>query len=194
MTAETQYGDNHLVALIKRVAEGDQSALAILYDATSGHVFGLLVRMLADRAASEEILLDVYKQAWRQAASYDQERGSPMGWLLTIARTRALDRIRSIRREQQLKQSVASEPLSQVSSITPEQNAVISERQKLVRAALVALPDAQREVIELAYYSGLTHTEIAEKLGLPLGTVKTRTRLAMIKLRELLNPVLEGRP
>jgi RNA polymerase sigma-70 factor (ECF subfamily) len=194
MTAETQYSDQHLVTLIKRVAEGEQNALGIFYDATSSHVFGLLVRMIADRAAAEEILLDVYKQAWRQAACYDQERGSPMGWLLTIARTRALDRIRSLKREQMLKQSVASEPLSQTASINPEQNAVMTERQKLVRDALGTLPDAQREVIELAYYSGLTHAEIAEKLSLPLGTVKTRTRLAMMKLRELLNPVLEGQP
>lgn len=191
MIAESQSSDHHRVMLIKKVAEGEQAALGELYDGTSGQVFGLLVRMLTDRAAAEEVLLDVYKQAWRQAALYDRERGSPLAWLLTIARTRALDRLRSVKREQQLKQAASAEAGLQSSSTNPEQKAVISERQKLVRDALDALPDAQREVIEMAYYSGLTHSEISEKLDLPLGTVKTRTRLAMMKLRELLNHVME---
>ncbi|HWP43676.1 MAG TPA: sigma-70 family RNA polymerase sigma factor [Blastocatellia bacterium] len=192
MTDESQY-DDHLVALIKRAAGGEQGALGELYDATSSQIYGLLVRMLSDRAAADEVLLDVYKQAWRQAALYERERGSPLGWLLTIGRTRALDRLRSVKREQQLKQAVGADPGSHSSPANPEQKAVISERQELVRTALGSLPSSQREVIELAYYSGLSHSEIAEKLDLPLGTVKTRTRLAMVKLRDLLRAVMQER-
>ena len=183
-----QYGESQEVTLIKRVARGEQSALGELYDATSSQVFGLLVRMLSNRAVAEETLLDVYKQAWRQAELYDPARGRPMAWLLTIARTRALDRIRSSKREQQLAQAISTGNAASSASIDPEQSTLLSEQQRIVRAALDTLPPEQREVIELAYYSGLSQNEIAARLDYPLGTVKTRTRLAMMKLRELLSP------
>lgn len=177
-------------ALIRNSARGDQSALGELYDATSRLVFGLVLRIIGDRSTAEEVLLDVYTQAWRQAANYDEKRGAPLAWLMTIARSRAIDRIRSSKHDQ-LKDS-----LDAVAEITdrepnPEQATVDSERRRLVRSALEALPAEQREVVELAYYSGLSHSEIALRLSQPLGTVKTRTRLAMIKLRDMLRPVLE---
>jgi RNA polymerase sigma-70 factor (ECF subfamily) len=180
------------VALIRSAAGGDQSALDGLYDATSPLVFGLVLRIVGDRPTAEEVLLDVYTQAWRQAANYDEERGAPLAWLMTIARSRAIDRLRSGKHEQY------KEPLDAVREISdtdpnPEQATVDSERRRLVCSALEALPAEQREVVELAYYSGLSHSEIALRLGQPLGTVKTRTRLAMIKLRDMLRPVLEGR-
>ena len=183
--------DQDWTTLIRNSARGDQSALAELYDATSRLVFGLVLRIVGDRASAEEVLLDVYTQAWRQAANYDEERGAPLAWLMTIARSRAIDRIRSSRHDQY------KDPLDAVAEISdrepsPEQAAVDSERRRLVRAALETLPVEQREVVELAYYSGLSHSEIASRLGQPLGTVKTRTRLAMIKLRDMLRPVLEG--
>lgn len=183
--------DQDWTTLIRNSARGDQSALGELYDATSRLVFGLVLRIVGDRASAEEVLLDVYTQAWRQAANYDAERGAPLAWLMTIARSRAIDRIRSSRHDQ------LKDPLDAVAEITdrepsPEQATVDSERRRLVRAALETLPAEQREVVELAYYSGLSHSEIASRLGQPLGTVKTRTRLAMIKLREMLRPVLEG--
>jgi RNA polymerase sigma-70 factor (ECF subfamily) len=179
------------VALIRSAAAGDQSALAGLYDATSRLVFGLVLRIVGDRPTAEEVLLDVYTQAWRQAANYDEGRGAPLAWLMTIARSRAIDRLRSGKHEQH------KEPLDAVREISdtdpnPEQATVNSERRRLVCSALEALPAEQREVVELAYYSGLSHSEIALRLGQPLGTVKTRTRLAMIKLRDMLRPVLEG--
>ena len=177
--------------LIRKVADGDQYALAEIYDSTSNLVFGLVLRMLDDRAAAEEVLLDVYKQVWRQAALYDDKRGSPLAWLVTIARSRALDRLRSFKRESQLKQTFATEARLHPSPTNPEQASVISEQQAMVRTALGALPPEQREVIELAYYSGLSQSEIAAKLDQPLGTVKTRTRLGLMKLRELLSPVME---
>jgi RNA polymerase sigma-70 factor (ECF subfamily) len=184
--------DSELEALIGRVSRGDQSAVTELYDRTSRMVFGLVLRVVVDRSTAEEVLLDVYTQVWRQSSSYDPIRGSPLAWLMTIARSRAIDRLRSSKHDQQGK-----EPLDSVAELTssshdPEQTTVLSERQKLVRSALDSLSAEQREVIELAYYGGLSHSEIALKLGQPLGTVKTRTRLGMIKLRDLLRPVLEG--
>ena len=189
---EQRTRDQDWIELIKKVSEGDQSALATLYDATNRLIFGLIVRILGDRATAEEVLLDVYTQVWRQAASYDRKRGAPLAWFMTIARSRAIDRLRSGKKEQQSK-----EPLDSIGEVkdtnqSPEQNTVLSERKNLVRSALDKLSPEQREVIELAYYSGLSHSEIATQLGQPLGTVKTRTRLGMIKLREMLRPVLEG--
>jgi RNA polymerase sigma-70 factor (ECF subfamily) len=183
--------DQDWVALIRSVADGDQSALATLYDTTSRLVFGLVLRILSDREAAEEVLLDVYTQVWRQAATYDRSRGTPLAWLMTIARSRALDRLRSGRQDRQRKEPLDAVIEAQSAAANPEEMTVMAERQRLVRRALDTLSPEQREVIELAYYSGLSHSEIAAQLGQPLGTVKTRTRLGMMKLREALKPVLE---
>ena len=176
--------------MIKQIAGGDQSALSELYDATSRLIYGLVLRILSDAATAEEVLLDVYSQVWRQAGSYDYERGSPLAWLTTMARSRAIDRLRSGKQEQQRKEPLETAHGEAASGDDPEEATVLSERRKLVRSALNSLTHEQREVIELAYYSGLSHSEIAARLGQPLGTVKTRTRMGMIKLRELLYPVL----
>jgi RNA polymerase sigma-70 factor, ECF subfamily len=186
-----QSRDQDFTALIQKVADGDQSALTTLYDASSRLVFGLVLRILNDRSTAEEVLLDVFTQVWRQAANFDLNRGAPMAWIMTIARSRAIDRLRSGKHDQ------LKEPIDNLSNLTgatisPEEATVHSERRRLVRSALDTLSPEQREVIELAYYSGLSHSEIALKLGQPLGTVKTRTRLGMIKLREALRPVMEG--
>jgi RNA polymerase sigma-70 factor (ECF subfamily) len=174
------------------VAAGDQLALADLYDATSRAVYGLLLRILADPCAAEEVLLDVFTQAWRRASTYSAERGTPLAWLMTIARSRAIDRLRRGRQER-----VRAEPLETVAELaatgrSAEEDVTARERGALVRAALAALPPEQREVIELAYYGGLSHSEIAAERGLPLGTVKTRTRLGLSRLRESLKSAYEG--
>jgi RNA polymerase sigma-70 factor, ECF subfamily len=181
-----------LAALIRGVAAQDQSAMAELYDATRRLIYGLVLRIVTDPGAAEEVLLDVYMQAWRQADRYDEERGAPLAWLTTIARSRALDRVRSISQEQR-----RSEPLEAASQHSVEasahESAQAGEVQAHVRRALDSLSPDQRSVIELAYYGGLSHSEIALELKQPLGTVKTRTRLGMIKLRETLRPlVAEG--
>jgi RNA polymerase sigma-70 factor (ECF subfamily) len=176
------------------VSRGDQSALAGLYDETNRLVFGLVVRILTDRSAAEEVLLDVYTQVWRQAALYEKRRGTPLGWLMTIARSRAIDRLRSGRLEQQVSQPLDSVGEATAATMSPEENTAQSERAKIVRSALLSLSPEQREVIELAYYAGLSHSEIAARLGQPLGTVKTRTRLGMMKLRELLRPLTGVQP
>ncbi|MEK6323989.1 MAG: sigma-70 family RNA polymerase sigma factor [Acidobacteriota bacterium] len=183
--------DQDWAALIKRVADGDQSALTTLYDSTSRLVFGLLLRVVSDRSTAEEVLLDVYTQVWRQASTYDTKRGAPLAWLMMIARTRGIDRLRSGKHEHQNKESLDAIGEVTATTASPEEDTVSSERRQLVRTALEALSAEQREVIELAYYSGLSHSEIALQLGQPLGTVKTRTRLGMMKLRDMLRPMLE---
>ncbi len=191
-TAGIRARDQELTALVKQVSEGDQTALAALYDETNRLIYGLVLRVLNDTSSAEEVLLDVYTQVWRQAASYDTSRGTPLAWLTTIARTRAIDRLRAGWQDQQRKEPLDAVGDAPANTASPEELTVASERQRFVREALNTLSPEQREVIELAYYSGLSHSEIAAKLNQPLGTVKTRTRLGMMKLREALAPMLGG--
>ena len=177
--------------LISGVAGGDQQALATLYDATSRTVYGLLLRILCDPSTAEEVLLDVYTQVWRQAGSYSAGRGKPMAWLTTIARSRAIDRLRRGRQEQMLTAPL-DEAVRASAGAGVEESVLAGEVSSVVRAALDGLAPEQREVIELAYYGGMSHSEIAAARNLPLGTVKTRTRLGMMRLREMLKPAWEG--
>jgi len=178
--------DPEPAALIARCAQGDQNALAHLYDATAAQVNGLALRILADRETAEEITGDVYLQVWRQAASYDAQRGSPLAWLLTITRSRAIDRLRAAAGER--KQTAPFELGLKTPSgePDPEESTTLAQRGRVVRAALDRLSREQREAIELAFFRGLSHAEIADTLGAPLGTVKTRIRLGMCRLREVL--------
>ena len=185
--------DQELIALVQQIARNDQSALAALYDATNRLAYGLILRVLGDASTAEEVLLDVYTQVWRQAANYDTGRGSPLAWLMTIARTRAIDRLRSGWQDKQRKEPLDLLNDRETNAASPEEATVNAEMQRFVRTALGELSPEQREVIELAYYGGLSHSEIAAKLNQPLGTVKTRTRLGMIKLREALTPILSMR-
>jgi RNA polymerase sigma-70 factor, ECF subfamily len=189
-TAETRARDQDLVSLVELVATGDQSALATLYDATNRLIYSLILRVLSDVSSAEEVLVDVYTQVWRQAASYDANRGAPLAWMATIARSRAIDRLRSGWQDQRRKEPLDVLGDAPANAASPEETTAAAERQRFVREALNLLTPEQREVIELAYYSGLSHSEIAEKLKQPLGTVKTRTRLGMMKLREALTPLL----
>jgi RNA polymerase sigma-70 factor (ECF subfamily) len=189
--SEIEARSQEWAALIGRVAEGDQDALTTLYDATNRFIYGLLLRILGNTATAEEVLLDVYVQLWKQAARYDRQRGNPRAWLVTMARSRAIDRMRA---EGQAAQRGAQ--LEEATTIAATHDAewmvTHGEMQQLVCTALENLSPEQREVIELAFYSGMTHSEIATRLNQPIGTVKTRVRRGMIKLRELLGPVLEG--
>ena len=178
--------------LLARIAVGDQSALAELYDVSSAKVFGLAMKILGDHAAAEETTLDVYTQVWRRISTYDVERGTPGSWLMTLAKNRAIDRFRSsyLERGRQVPLEEAAE--SPGREETPEQYSAGQERQRLVQEALATLSVEQRQAIALAYYWGLSQSEIADQLKLPLGTVKTRVRLGLIKLREVLAPHGEG--
>ncbi|HRB17887.1 MAG: sigma-70 family RNA polymerase sigma factor [Nitrospira sp.] len=178
--------------LLARIAAGDQPALAEFYDASSAKVFGLVMKILADRTVAEEVTMDVYTQVWRRASSYDAERGTPGSWLMTLAKTRAIDRFRSsyLERGRQVPLDHAAEVPGD--GATPEQYSAGLERQRLVQEAMASLSAEQRQAIALAYYWGLSQSEIADRLQLPLGTVKTRMRLGMIRLREVLAPHGEG--
>ncbi|MFN7944314.1 MAG: sigma-70 family RNA polymerase sigma factor [Blastocatellia bacterium] len=191
-TGAQRVGDQDWTKLISAIASGDQAAMGTLYDATSRVVFGLALRILNDRATAEEVMLDVYTQVWRQAGSYDLQRGSAMAWLMTIARSRAIDRLRSGWQDRQRREPLEVVGDARASSSSPEEATEISERRVLVRQALGSISPEQRELIEMAYYGGLSHSEIALQTNLPLGTVKTRIRLGMLKLREMLGPALEG--
>lgn len=178
--------------LIAQTAQGDQAALAALYDRTSPQVYGLAYKILDNREAAEEVTLDVYTQVWRQAHTYDQTRGTPGGWLMTLARTRAIDRFRAGTAERGRLESLNAVELFVSESESPEADVAGRERRRYVQLALSLLAPEQRQAIALAYFYGFSQSEIAEKLKLPLGTVKTRMRLGMRKLREALVPYEEG--
>jgi RNA polymerase sigma-70 factor, ECF subfamily len=176
---------------IERIANQEQEALAEFYDATRRQVFGLLLRILNDEGEAEEVLMDVYMQVWRQARNYDLKRGAPQAWVTTIARSRAIDRLRSGKHEVRLKEPLDTSRVA-ASGTGGLEMIADAERRKFVGLAMAALPEEQRNVIELAYFQGMSQTEIALKLEQPLGTVKTRTRLGMAKLRECLQPLREN--
>ena len=182
--------------MVKKAAAGDRDAMADLYDASSAMVFGLTLRILRDRDAAEDAVVEVYAQAWKEASSFDAQRGNAGAWLRTLARSRAIDMLRSRRREPVTNALDAASEIHSESG--PEDLSSDAERQNFIREALGKLRTEQREAIQLAYFSGLSHAEIASKLGQPLGTIKSRIRLAMIALREMLDhmeaPVLRPNP
>lgn len=187
-----QIRDQEWRQLIARTAQGDQAAFAVLYDRTSPQVYGLVLRILGNREAAEEVTLDVYTQIWRQACAYDETRGTPGGWVMTLARTRAIDRYRAGATERGRFASLDAVELFASTGDTPEEDVAGQERRRYVQRALALLTVEQRQAIALAYFGGLSQSEIADQLKLPLGTVKTRMRLGMIKLREALAPYEEG--
>lgn len=191
-TKEFSGYDRELIGLIDRTAQGDEAALANLYDKTGSQIYGLAFRVLNDSTMAEEVTMDVYMQVWKQASQFDQDRGHPMVWLTMLTRSRAIDRLRVGKKDRE-----AREPLDEVSGDKgtegdPEQSSFYLEQSRIVRQALTSLPSEQREMIELAYFGGLSHSEISIQIGEPLGTVKTRIRLGMVKLRNQLGPLEEG--
>lgn len=173
---------NELSLAMTRMAAGDQAAFATFYDATSVSVFGVIVRILRDRAQAEEVTQEVFLEAWRNAAKYDSQRGTPGAWVNTIAHRRAIDRVRSVERSAQRDQRHV-EGERDLSSPDTSDLVVARDEGDRVRAALDRLPEAQRTALALAYFDGHTQREVAELLDVPLGTVKTRMRDAMKKLR-----------
>ncbi|MFE5670283.1 ECF RNA polymerase sigma factor SigK [Agromyces sp. NPDC056523] len=174
-----------LDALLIATAAGDRGAFSRLYDETAPRVYGLVRRVLVDAAQAEEVTQDVFLEAWQTAARFDPARGAAAAWLLTLAHRRAVDRVRSVHaaRERDLRTGIrdVDVPVDEVAEA-----AEIAVEHDRVRGALAELGPAQRECLALAYYGGFTQSEIAARLGLPLGTVKTRLRDGMIRLRELL--------
>ena len=172
--------------LLERVRERDSGALEALYNETSRVMYSLAHRVLNDREDAEEVILDVYQQVWNAAARYDPVRGTVLSWLAVMTRNRAIDRVRqsNLRRTREFH---IEEPVDTPSeNPAPELQTILEQQRVLVRRAMDELAPEQREAIELAFYSGLSHSEVAETLGAPLGTVKTRIRVGMQNLRKAL--------
>lgn len=184
-------GDDALARLVPRVAEGDERALEELYAATSARVFGLALRILRDRPSAEEAVVDVYAQVWRQAERYDPAKGTVASWITTLARTRSIDLARIQRRRTQRDTDVTPELADTLSDpgAGPALAAAGGDHAERVRAALERLPRDQRVAVELAFFSGLSHTEVARTLCTPLGTIKTRIRTGLSNLRSALAAV-----
>ena len=174
------------VHLIQRVANQDRAAFSQLYERFSTLVFTLAMRMLKARSDAEDLLQEVFVQVWRQARGYSAERGSPEAWIINIARSRAIDKSRAIRR---IENSflLTDDPARAESSDSAESSRAASESRLTMNTALANLPDTLRRVLELAYFDGLTQTEIAQRLAEPLGTVKTRMRSGIQRLREIVS-------
>lgn len=179
-----------LPVLVAGMARREERALGEFYDQTNAQVYGLVLRIVGEREAAEEVTVDVYHQVWRQAGRYDEGRGTPLGWVLKIARSRALDRLRTEsagRRHTTTWNEAAMGQLPDPAP-TPEAAALSLDLGAIIRGALGNLPREQAEVLELAFYGGLSHSQIAEHLRHPLGTVKTRIRLGMQHLARSLAP------
>lgn len=174
------------LTLISRIAEQDQSALSLLYDRYAKVIYTIAYKILNSSEESEEIVLDVFTQVWRIAKNYNFQKGRVDTWLFMLTRSRALDRLRSHARFD--KAVAASEDVLKIHSHTdsPEEDVLLQERSSYIKTCLAELPQEQRLVLELAYFSGLSHSEIAAKTGISLGTVKTRIRLGLKKLREVI--------
>lgn len=180
-------------ALLRAVATRDKDAFQQLYARHSPLLFSLAVKILSDRTEAEGVLQETFVQVWKTAVSFDDQRGKPLGWFIMLTRSRAIDRLRSRKTRARLAESVGKEETQITTSTTPAADAVASEAQRTVRDALGKLPDDQRVPIEMAYFGGLTQFEIAQKISQPLGTVKTRIRTGMIRLREQLGSVTAGK-
>lgn len=173
---------------LERLKSGDQDALGSLYDESSSLVYGVVRRVLDNRADAEEVVLDVYKQIWRGVQSYDEGRGTATAWLITLARSRSLDRRRATATQTRAEFPLLGETQEMVSAGNAGEAAM--ERGRLLMA-MSTLTTEQREVVELAFFQGLTHSELAARLGLPLGTVKTRIRQGLLRMRGQLEGALQ---
>jgi RNA polymerase sigma-70 factor, ECF subfamily len=168
----------HDAALIARIRAGDQSAMADLYDRYSVVVYGVALRVLANAAAAEDVVQEVFLQLWRNPQAFDPERGRLAPWLAVIARNRAIDHLR----KRPMEDDIDELPIS--TGVDMEDEAAQKLAVEKVRGVLALLPQEQRKALEMAYFEGLTHTEIAGKTGEPLGTVKTRIRTGLLALRK----------
>jgi len=173
--------------LMAQLAEGNPAAMDLLYDRYNRPVYSFAYRMLGDREHAEDLLQEVFLRAWRRGSRFSETRGSLISWLLSITHNMAIDELR--KQQRRPRKADASEPETLLASIQDaaepvESQAILADRQRVVRNAMADLPGSQRTVLEMAYFNGLTQREIAEQLDTPLGTIKTRMRLGLRKLQE----------
>jgi RNA polymerase sigma-70 factor, ECF subfamily len=181
--------------LVARASQGDEQAIGILYDRYGGVLYAVAYRVVGQSADAEDVVIEAFAQAWRDAVRFEASRGSVAGWLTMIARSRALDVVRARSRRDRVTASAAADQPQRSPAMgdwraDPSDSYDHAERRQQVQAALQTLSPPQRQAIELAFFEGLSQSEIAERLQEPLGTIKTRVRLGMQKLRDLLRPFL----
>lgn len=176
--------------LILRLAGGDDEAVGPLYDRLSRPLFSLILHLLRDRAEAEDVLHDTFLAIRDKAAAYDASKGSALAWAVTMARNRALDRLRKRHRRGELLAQAAPQDLGYETNDEPAADSPWADLRPIIQEVLAKLPDEQRAALELVYFSGLSHVEIADRLALPLGTVKARVRRGLMRLRALLPPQL----
>lgn len=183
---------SHEIELLRRIGGGDRGSFEQLYERFNGVLFATAFRVLNNQQAAEDVLQDVFIQIWEKAPLYDANRGKPLTWAVTLTRNKAIDRLRTLQRRNRLQDEVENESLAgEQFDVRDSLEAVEGvEKAQLIRAAIGALSEEQRQAIDLAFFSGLTQTEIAERLGEPLGTIKARIRRGMMKLRDLIEPQL----
>jgi len=189
--AKTPVSEKDWVGLVQSIAGGDQLALHALYKQTHRLVFTLIVRITGNRETAEEVTLDVFHDVWRRASAYDPASGSVVGWIMNQARSRAIDRLRFERRKKRVNNH-ADSPLTVTAPSGPQEALDVSEQGRLLRHALQVLTPEERQAVETAFFSELTYSEAAAKLNQPLGTVKTRIRSGLGKLRHALAGTLTG--
>jgi RNA polymerase sigma-70 factor (ECF subfamily) len=179
------------VGLVQAIAAGDQRALHALYAQTHRIVFTLIMRIVSNRETAEELTVDVFYDVWRRASTYDPAGGSVIGWILNQARSRAIDRLRFDQRKKRV-HNQADSPLTEPTVSDPQATFAAKEQNRVLRRALQVLTPDERQAIETAFFAELTYSEVAARLNQPLGTVKTRIRSGLSKLRQVLAGTLKG--
>lgn len=183
--ATTSVSEKNWAALVDRIAAGDQRALHVLYERTHRLAFTLIIRIVGNRETAEEVTVDLFHDVWRRAATYDPAGGSVVGWIMNQARSRAIDRVRFDQRKKRVN-TTAESPLPGSTAHDPREAFENREEGRLLRDALNVLTPDERQAIETAFFSEMTYLEVATKLNQPLGTVKTRVRSGLGKLRHAL--------
>jgi len=185
VVADDNTDQNVDAAILRQIAERDPRGVELLYDRYGGVAFALAYRLLGERGSAEDVVQEAFLNVWRQGATYDTRRGTVRTWLLTIVHHRAIDQMRSVRSKAGA-DTIIDDALPLPAKEDTWTEVVQSLEHERIRLAMATLPPEQRQVVDLAYYGGFTHTEIAQRVGIPLGTVKGRMRLALDKLRDLL--------
>ena len=176
--------ERDLAMLISKIAKGCESALKKLYDNTISQVYGLAYKIVSNKPDADEVALDVFKQIWKKAPDYEPGRGSPSAWLITVTRSRAIDKIRSDTKRRTTNEALLSDPIDHAP--LPDESSSVREKRELIEKALSELSPKQRKSIELAYFNGLSQSEISIEMNEPLGTVKSWMRTGMMRLRDIL--------